>query len=411
MIGYFASLVLGLIAGALCAYLILMDTVGKARKRAEEVNREAKRVRDERETLRAAQAELNARLKEFAAREAEFLAKHAGYSELERENLILKRDLLNIEVNVRKLELDRELRDQRQEDLDRRSQLLAKRYLDDTVKAVVNAVGPSNFATSKNRLIDSIERCRSIGYSISAQQEEALLADLRAEFERAVRAQFQREEQARIKAQIREEERLKREIDREVRQLDRERAAIQAALDQALAEAQGRHTAEVERLQARLAEAEEKSTRALSMAQQTKAGHVYVLSNIGSFGPDVFKVGMTRRLEPQERVNELGCAAVPFPFDVHMMIQCNDAPALENALHRALHRQRINKACPRKEFFRVAIQELCEIVKQHHGAVEYIAEPAALEYRQSLTMSEEDSLFIEKVYEDAEEEEQIPQDE
>src|SRR5437868_4948931 len=89
---------------------------------------------------------------------------------------------------------------------------------------------------------------------------------------------------------------------------------------------------------------------AVSMAQQTKAGHVYVISNIGTMGDGVFKIGMTRRLTPNERIDELGCAAVPFPFDVHMMIHCEDAPGLENALHHALHKRRINKVNLRKEF-------------------------------------------------------------
>jgi hypothetical protein len=168
-----------------------------------------------------------------------------------------------------------------------------------------------------------------------------------------------------------------------------------------LAEAKGQHTAEVERLQARLAEAEEKSKRAISMAQQTKAGNVYIISNIGSFGEGVFKVGMTRRLEPQERIDELGSASVPFPFDVHMMVTCDDAPALENALHRALFSRRINKARPRKEFFKSSIEEISELVRAHHGVVEYLAEPEALEYRQSLTMPADDAAYIESVYDAA----------
>jgi len=187
-------------------------------------------------------------------------------------------------------------------------------------------------------------------------------------------------------------------VDRELKQLQRERTAIQAALDQALAEARDKHSEEVQRLQARLAEAEEKSRRAMSMAQQTKAGNVYVISNIGSLGESVFKIGMTRRLEPLDRVRELGDASVPFPFDVHMMISCDDAPSLENALHRELHKLRINKTNPRKEFFKVDLETICRIVRAHHGEVAYVADPEALEYRQSLSMSEEDSKFIENVY-------------
>jgi hypothetical protein len=142
----------------------------------------------------------------------------------------------------------------------------------------------------------------------------------------------------------------------------------------------------------------------MSMAQQTKAGHVYIISNIGTMGEGVFKVGMTRRLEPQERVDELGSASVPFPYDVHMMVSCSDAPALENAIHRALHKRRLNRVNPRKEFFRSSIDEICRIVRAHHGEVSYVAEPEALQYRQSLTISEEDADYIETVYDAAEDE-------
>ncbi len=163
-------------------------------------------------------------------------------------------------------------------------------------------------------------------------------------------------------------------------------------------------------MQDRLAEAEERAKRTMSMAQQTKAGHVYILSNIGSFGMDIFKIGMTRRLDPMERVDELGCAAVPFPFDVHMMVKCDDAPSLENALHRSFHRCKINKANPRKEFFRTQIEEIHRIVLEHCGSVEYTADPEALEYRQTISMSEEDAEFIQTVYDEAEDEKEIVPD-
>ena len=152
--------------------------------------------------------------------------------------------------------------------------------------------------------------------------------------------------------------------------------------------AQDQHSEEVERLKARLTEAEERSQRAIAQAQLTKSGFVYVLSNIGSFGENVFKVGMSRRLDPLERVRELSGAAVPFPFDVHMMIATNDAPALENALHRKLHKFRVNKTNPRKEYFKIDIQTILQVVTEHHGEVQYVADAEALGFRQSLTMSE-----------------------
>ena len=238
-----------------------------------------------------------------------------------------------------------------------------------------------------------------------------MFANLKAEYQKAVRAAFEREEQARIKAQIREEQLRQKEIDRELKQLEREREAIKAALEKALADAKDQHSEEVERLKARLAEAEAKSQRAISQAQLTTSGHVYVISNIGSFGDGIFKVGMTRRLEPLDRVKELGDASVPFPFDVHAMISCNDAPTLENALHRKLHKTRINKTNPRKEFFKTDIETIFQVVKEHHGEVEYVVDAEARQYRQSISMSDEDEEFIESVYDDLDEENEVTMDE
>ena len=228
--------------------------------------------------------------------------------------------------------------------------------------------------------------------------EQQLQADLRAEFTEVLRRQEQREEQSRIKAQIREEQRAEREMQRELQRVGAEKAAIEKALALALQQTHDAHSAEVERLQAMLAEAEAKALRTLSMAQQTKAGHIYVISNLGSFGESVFKVGMTRRLEPLDRVKELGDASVPFPFDVHMMISCQDAPKLENTLHRALHQRRINRVNLRKEFFRVTLDEIREIVERHHGEVSYQASAEALEYFESKNMSDEEFEFLSRQF-------------
>jgi len=260
------------------------------------------------------------------------------------------------------------------------------------------------WAAASRSALKVIERCRGIGFDVSEAEETELLANLKEEFEKAVRAAYEREEQARIKAQIREEQRLEREIERELKQLDREREAIKATLEKALAEAKDEHSEEIERLRARLAEAEEKSQRAISRAQMTRSGHVYVISNIGSFGEDVFKIGMTRRLEPLDRVRELSSASVPFPYDVHMMLASDDAPSLENKLHRELHKLRLNKINPRKEFFRTDIESIRKIAEDNHDDVQYVADPEALQYRQSLDMSEEDEEFIESVYDALDEE-------
>lgn len=281
---------------------------------------------------------------------------------------------------------------------------MAGRFLKDNVKWITSSLNANNFAASKQRLQKVVEWVRDVGFPITEGEEQALAEDLKREYERVVRIAFEREEQARIKAQIREEQRLEKEADRELKQVERERAVIQAALAKALAESREQHTAEIDLLKARLAEAEECSQRAISQAQMTKSGHVYVISNIGSFGVDVYKIGMTRRLEPLDRIRELGDASVPFPFDVHMMISSNDAPSLENALHRRLHKLRINRANPRKEFFKVDLDVIRQVVSENHGDVQYVADPEALEYRQSLTMTDADEEFIEKVYEKIEDE-------
>jgi len=111
-----------------------------------------------------------------------------------------------------------------------------------------------------------------------------------------------------------------------------------------------------------------------------------VISNVGSFGEHVYKIGMTRRLSPQDRVDELGDASVPFAFDVHAMIRAQDAPTLETALHRAFHQRRVNRVNVRKEFFRVTLEEITTEVTKLHGEIELTHLAEAREYRQTLAM-------------------------
>ncbi len=154
------------------------------------------------------------------------------------------------------------------------------------------------------------------------------------------------------------------------------------------------HDAELEALKKRLSEVlemqtkvEEKKAEIINL-QNGKAGTVYVISNIGSFGENVFKIGMTRRLEPQDRINELGNASVPFPFDVHSFIFSEDAPALENELHRDLNNRRVNKVNLRKEFFNVTIEELQAMVERIDPTAPFKVTALAEQYRQSLTIDE-----------------------
>jgi len=134
-----------------------------------------------------------------------------------------------------------------------------------------------------------------------------------------------------------------------------------------------------------LKEAEEERQRAMSMAQQTKSGYVYIISNVGSFGNGVYKIGMTRRLDPMERVLELSNASVPFPFDVHAFIFSEDAPALEAHLHRTFDKNKVNVVNFRKEYFRVSLQEIKNEIAAKGYDVDFIEEPLAIQYKESIS--------------------------
>lgn len=164
-----------------------------------------------------------------------------------------------------------------------------------------------------------------------------------------------------------------------------------AALEQARREFENAKDEKQEALRKKVAlleqqfeEAHQRKANAISRAQLTKSGHVYVISNIGSFGEDVFKIGMTRRLDPLERVAELGGSSVPFRFDVHAMIYSEDAPGLETKIHSHLAGRAVNRINSRKEFFRVSLDEIAELVVKACGSgTEFIKTAVAEEFRES----------------------------
>lgn len=427
--GYAFLAFVGFVGGAICVFVALDQKRRSLAKQRDDQSAEAERLlaaqralvahrkafEQDLQTERAADAErllaaqralfvnrqtLDQDVANFVAAQAAFNSKAVSYQELASENSVLKTDLRNMHLQTQKQKLDVEQQNQRHEQIDRKVNELGVRYLKENVKWIGSALNPNNYANCKQRLESIIEHCRDIGLEISTTDVTDLLGNLKTEYERVVRVAFEREEQSRIRAQIREEQLREKEIDRELKQLQREREAIQRALEKALEQAHGEHSEEIDRLTVRLAEAEAKSQRAVSQAQLTKSGNVYVISNIGSFGEDVFKVGLTRRLEPLDRIRELGDASVPFPFDVHLMIASDDAPSLESELQRALHKCRVNKTNPRKEFFRTTIEHIIQIVKEHHGDVQYVADPEALQYRQSVAMTDDEQEFIEQVFEE-----------
>jgi hypothetical protein len=193
-------------------------------------------------------------------------------------------------------------------------------------------------------------------------------------------------------AEERERAREQRELLREQRQVELELAAERARLDKE----RTHYLTVLENLRASgdLAAAEELGSRLAQIdaaiaandfrAANVRAGYVYVISNIGAFGPNVVKIGMTRRLEPHDRIRELGDASVPFSYDVHALFFSEDAVTLENELHKAFSTRRLNWVNPRREFFFATPAEVRKVLDQKTGGLlEYNIDPEALEYNQS----------------------------
>jgi hypothetical protein len=312
----------------------------------------------------------------------------------------LKRNLAQVQ-NGLVIEAEKEFRLQREElaekiataeDSVNAVHRMAERFLDETRKWWTSKLNAENFQTTKDRILKAVAFCRKQGYPVSTKQERDLVAQLNADYQTVLRRERDRSEQARIREQIKEDQKVERERRQAIERSEAEQRAIERAIADALKRTGDEHSAEIEALREKLREAEARGQRTKALAEMTKAGHVYVISNVGSFGENVFKVGLTRREHPEHRVKELGDASVPFTFDVHMMISCDDAPKLEFNLHRALHKYRVNRVNFRKEFFRVDLETIRQVVEANHGVVEYTVDAEALAYRESQRISDEELL-------------------
>lgn len=407
----FIMAIFSFVCGALCVYFAVevrkMRLYALEQKLEEQAayNREIDNaLKVKARKLKSDQEVYAAELIKFMTMKKEFDSRHVSYEELQAENKLLKEDLRKCAIVTAKQAYEQSESDRLREAQCKMSNELGVAYLKDTQRWIIKSLNQNNYAACKQRLLNAIAKVREIGVTVTDAEEKQRLTELQKEYEIVVRAAMEREEQARIRALIREEQQRERELQKireEAERAKREKLRIEEAIEKANREAAGKLTYEIQRLKEQLEvanQALEDSQRAISMAQLTKAGNVYVISNIGSFGEGVFKIGMTRRLDPLDRIRELGDASVPFPFDIHMMIATEDAPNLEKALHQAFHKTRLNKTNPRKEFFRTSIDEILKVVKDNHGEVEYQADAQALQYRQSLEMSDEDTEFIEQVY-------------
>jgi hypothetical protein len=277
------------------------------------------------------------------------------------------------------------------------SKLLLRAFNAECDAAVAN-VSWNNIAKMEERVRKSHEAVNELGgvmqISITGAYLALKLNELRLSHEFEEKKHQEKEEQRRIREQIREEEREKQELERAREEAERSESEYQKLLSKAREEALKATGAQLQKLtdeigafEAKLDEARKKKERAIARAQLTKSGFVYVISNIGSFGEGIFKIGMTRRLEPMDRVAELGDASVPFVFDLHAMLYSDDAPELESALHRHFSGRELNLVNHRKEFYReIRLEEIEKFVKDRGLSAQFIKVPEAKEYRESVAV-------------------------
>ncbi|TRW26613.1 DUF4041 domain-containing protein [Flavobacterium zepuense] len=252
----------------------------------------------------------------------------------------------------------------------------------------------NNVNQLKERIRKSFEAINKLAennaISISHEYYNLKLKELILEYEYQAKKQQEKEEMRAIQEELREEEKARREFEKVQREAEKEESLYRKALEKvqkelglADTETQFKLQEQISLLEAELEEARLRKERALSMAQQTKRGHVYIISNIGSFGEDVYKIGMTRRLEPLDRVRELGDASVPFKFDVHALIYSDEARTLEYELHKAFSEKKVNMLNYRREFFKVTLEEIEAKIKELGFKAEFSTSPEAMEYRET----------------------------
>lgn len=275
------------------------------------------------------------------------------------------------------------------------------RCFNSEVNNTLSSITVKNIDSVKSKILKTYEVLNKLfetsGISIRKDFLELKLkqADLMYLYE--YQKEQERLQQKAIKEQMIEEEKVRREIEKEKSKIEKEERQFKNEINKLMEYL--RESSDIEKqlyvdkikeLEEKLALVEKDKENVLDREQNTRAGFVYVISNIGSFGDDVYKIGMTRRLEPMDRINELSNASVPFDFDVHAMIFSEDAPTLENTLHKYFDTNKVNKVNPRKEFYKVSLSEIERVVKENfNGTVTFTKVAEAYQYRESLKLSQQ----------------------
>lgn len=265
---------------------------------------------------------------------------------------------------------------------------------------VIKDITFKNIDSMRNKIQKSYDSLNKIfetdGISISSELLELKLEELNLVYTYELKREQEREQQKAIKEQMIEEEKVRREIENEKSKIEKEESQFNNEVKKLMLYLQKTdndiekniYLDKIKELENKLNLLAKDKESISQREANTRAGFVYVISNIGSFGDDVYKIGMTRRLEPMDRIKELGSASVPFDFDVHAMIFSDDAPTLETKLHERFRNQSVNKINLRKEFFKVSLSEIEKFVTENYNAtVEFTKLALAEEYRQSLNMA------------------------
>ena len=253
----------------------------------------------------------------------------------------------------------------------------------------------NNIDTSKKRIESSFNAISKLGaicsVAITETYKNMKIRELYLAYEYQVEKQKEKDALKQLRAEERERAKLEKEIAEARKKIEKEQKHFSNALLKINQQIANANADELPALEAKKAELESQlSDLGESMKKidyreaNQKAGYVYIISNVGAFGEGIYKIGMTRRLEPMDRVDELGDASVPFDFDVHALIFSDNAPALEAALHRAFEDRKLNMVNTRREFFRVSLDEIKAVVKENFDkTVDFIDIPPAEQYRQS----------------------------
>ena len=270
---------------------------------------------------------------------------------------------------------------------------------------IIDKIKFNNVESGIKRITTSREAISKLGsmmgVSITPLYFQLKLDELHLAYEYQQKKQEEKEEQRRQREELREQAKLKKEIEEARQKIVKDKQHYENALKQAQerlsTEKDDVKRSDLEDKMALFQEQLEKLGKELEEVDyreaNQRAGYVYVISNIGAFGENVYKIGMTRRLEPLDRIDELGDASVPFKFDVHAMIFAEDAPKLEAALHHAFEAQRLNMVNNRREFFQVPLDEIKRVVRENFdNTVEFVDIPDAEQYRQSLLLKKQKEI-------------------